>query len=162
MTQSNLARKIKKQTDADYLKLERKAETKHELIGGKIVAMAGASDRHNVIVSNLFLDLGLEVRKNGCRTFSSDVKVKANTGNYFYPDIVITCGEREFEDEKNDVLLNPVVIIEVLSKSTKLKDRNQKFDAYLKLKSLTDYVLVEQGKIRVEHFFRNKIKCIAT
>lgn len=90
--------------------------------------MAGASDTHNVIVSNLFLDVGVQARKKECRTFSGDMRVKAYTGNYFYPDIVITCGEREFEDEENDVLINLKVIIEVLSNSTKLKDRNEKFD----------------------------------
>lgn len=154
MSQSNLAYKKEDFTDQDYLEFERNADTKHEFRNGKIVAMAGASDTHNVIVSNLFLDVGVQARKNGCRTFSGDMRVKAETGNYFYPDIVITCGEREFEDEENDVLLNPKVIIEVLSKSTKLKDRNEKFDSYLKLESLTDYVLVEQNEMRIEHYFR--------
>lgn len=116
--------------------------------------MAGASDTHNVIVSNLFLDLGIRARENSCRTFSGDMRVKADTGSYFYPDVFITCGERKFEDEKNDVLLNPQVVIEVLSKSTKLKDRNEKFDSYLKMESLTAYVLVEQNEMRIEQYFR--------
>ncbi len=156
MSQSNLAYKTEDFTDEDYLKFERNAETKHEFQNGRIVAMAGASDTHNVIVSNLFLDVGIQARKNGCRTFSGDMRVKAYTRNYFYPDIVITCGERKFEDEENDVLVNPKVIIEVLSKSTKLKDRNEKFDSYLKLESLTDYVLVEQNEMRIEHYFRTE------
>ncbi len=154
MSQSNLAYKKENFTDQDYLEFERNADTKHEFRNGRIVGMAGASDTHNVIISNLFLDLGIRARENGCRTFSGDMRIKADTGSYFYPDIVITCGERKFEDEKNDVLLNPKAIVEVLSKSTKLKDRNEKFDSYLKLESLTDYVLVEQNEMRIEHYFR--------
>ena len=85
------------------------------------------------------------------------MRVKAanvKKSNYYYPDIVVTCGERKFEDGKKDVLLNPAVIIEVLSKSTKLKDRNEKLESYLSLESLTDYVLVEQDTMRIEHFSR--------
>lgn len=154
MGKSNLAYKIEDFTDADYLEFERNAKIKHEFRNGEVVAMAGASDNHNVIVSNLFLDVGIQARKNGCRTFSGDMRVKAKKGSYFYPDLVITCGEREFEDDKNDVLINPKVIVEVLSKSTELKDRNEKFDSYLQMESLTEYVLVEQDEMRIEHYFK--------
>ncbi|MGI8668644.1 MAG: Uma2 family endonuclease [Aridibacter sp.] len=154
MSQSNLAYKKEHFTDKDYLEFERNADTKHEFRNGKIVAMAGASDMHNVISSNIYGEIYIKLKGSECRPFSSDMRVKAETGSYFYPDIVITCGEREFEDEENDVLINPKVIVEVLSKSTKLKDRNEKFDSYLKLESLTDYVLVEQNEMRIEHYFR--------
>ncbi len=153
MSQSNIAYKKEDFTDEDYLEFERNADTKHEFLNGRIVAMAGASDTHNVISSNIYGEIYIKLKGSGCRPFSSDMRVKAITGSYFYPDIVITCGEREFEDEKKDVLLNPKVIIEVLSKSTKLKDRNDKFDSYLKLESLTAYVLVEQNEMRIEHYF---------
>lgn len=100
MSQSNLAYKKGNFADADYLEFERDADTKHEFRNGKIVAMAGASDTHNVIVSNLFLDVGIQARQNGCRTFSGDMRVKAYTGNYFYPDIVITCGKESLKIRK--------------------------------------------------------------
>lgn len=155
MTKANLATKKEPLTDTDYLRIERQAFEKSEFIGGRIVAMAGASENHNIISSNLFLEIGIQTKKNACRAFSSDMRVKAKKGNYYYPDIVVACGERKFEDNKKDVLLNPSVIVEVLSKSTKLKDRNEKLDSYTSLDSLTDYVLIEQDTVRVEHYIKS-------
>lgn len=157
MSRTNLAYKTELITAGEYLEFERAAKDKHEFIGGRIVAMAGATDRHNVIASNIFGELWTQLKGKKCRPFASDMRVNAKRGNYFYPDIVVTCGERKFEDVKRkDVLTNPTVIIEVLSKSTKLKDRNEKFDSYIQLESLTDYVLVEQDLMRIEHFSRTK------
>jgi Uma2 family endonuclease len=159
MNRSNLAfaKKDEYVSPEDYLAFEREATEKHEFIGGRIVAMAGASETHNVIASNLFGELFVQLKNTKCRAFASDMRVKsanAKKSYYYYPDIVVTCGERKFEDDKKDVLLNPTVIIEVLSKSTKLKDRNEKLESYLALKTLTDYVLVEQDTMRIEHFSR--------
>ena len=155
MTRANLAYKTEPVTAEEYLTFERAAKDKHEFIGGKIVAMAGATDRHNVIASNVFLEIGIQLKGTKCRAFASDMRVNAKRGNYFYQDIVVTCGERKFEDiKKKDVLVNPTVILEVLSKSTKLKDRNEKFESYILLESLTDYVLIEQDKIKIEHYSR--------
>lgn len=154
MSKTNLAYKKELLTDADYLRTEREAFEKSEFIGGRIVAMAGASENHNVISSNVFGEIWTQTKKTDCRAFSSDMRVKAKKGNYYYPDIVVVCGERAFEDNKKDVLINPTVIIEVLSKSTKLKDRNEKFDSYTSLGALTDYVLIEQDEMRVEHFIK--------
>jgi Uma2 family endonuclease len=154
MSKSNLAYKTTSLTDAEYLRIERQAFEKSELIGGEVVAMAGASENHNVISSNLFLEIGIQAKQTSCRAFSSDMRVKAKKGNYYYPDVVVVCGERRFEDNKKDVLLNPKVIIEVLSKSTKLKDRNEKLDSYMSLEGLSDYVLVEQDEMRIEHFIK--------
>ncbi len=154
MSKTNLAYKKELLTDADYLRTEREAFEKSEFIGGRIVAMAGASENHNVISSNVFGEIWTQTKKTDCRAFSSDMRVKAKKGNYYYPDIVVVCGERAFEDNKKDVLINPTVIIEVLSKSSKLKDRNEKFDSYTSLGALTDYVLIEQDEMRVEHFIK--------
>ncbi len=155
MSRVNLAYKTEPITAEEYLAFERGAKDKHEFIGGKIVAMAGATDRHNIIASNVFGELWTQLKATKCRVFASDMRVNAKRGNYFYPDIVVTCGERKFEDiKKKDVLVNPTVILEVLSKSTKLKDRNEKFESYILLESLTDYVLIEQDKIKIEHYSR--------
>lgn len=154
MSRTNLAYKNEPIAAEEYLTLERAAKDKHEFIGGEIVAMAGASENHNVITSNVFVEIGVQARKTGCRAFAADMRVKAKKGNYFYPDILVACGEREFEDGRKDVLLNPKVIFEVLSKSTQLKDRNEKFESYILLESLTDYVLIEQDVMRIEHFSR--------
>ncbi|MDQ6788673.1 MAG: Uma2 family endonuclease [Acidobacteriota bacterium] len=154
MSKTDLARKKESLTDAEYLRVEREAFEKSEFINGRIVAMAGASENHNVISSNVFLEIGIQTKKTDCRAFSSDMRVKAKKGNYYYPDIVVVCGDRRFEDNKKDVLLNPKVIVEVLSKSTKLKDRNEKLDSYMSLEDLTDYVLIEQDAMRIEHFIK--------
>ncbi len=155
MSRANLAYKTEPITAEEYLAFERAAKDKHEFISGKIVAMAGATDRHNVIASNVFGELWTQLKGTNCRAFASDMRVNAKRGNYFYPDIVVTCGERKFEDiKKKDVLVNPTVILEVLSKSTKLKDRNEKFESYILLESLTDYVLIEQDVMRIEHYSR--------
>lgn len=154
MSKNNLAYSKELLNDAEYLRVEREAFEKSEFINGRVVAMAGASENHNVISSNVFGEIWTQTKNSNCRAFSSDMRVKAKKGNYYYPDIVVVCGERKFEDNKKDVLLNPKVVIEVLSKSTKLKDRNEKFDAYTALEDLTDYVLVEQDEMRVEHFIK--------
>ena len=141
----------------DYLAFEREAKEKHEFIDGGIVAMAGASENHNVIAGNLFGELFIQLKNTNCRAFAGDMRVKAvksKRSDYFYPDIVVTCGQREFDDEKKDVLLNPQVVIEILSKSTHLKNRNEKLESYFASETLTDYVLVEQDTMRIEHFSR--------
>jgi Uma2 family endonuclease len=158
MSRTNLAYKKQSPTDEEYLNQEREAFEKSEFIGGRIVAMAGASETHNIISTNVFIEIGVQTKNSKCFPFSSDMRVKAKKGNYYYPDIVVVCGEREFEDDKKDVLLNPTVIVEILSKSTKLKDRNEKFDSYTTLASLTDYVLIEQDEPRVEHFIKKSEK----
>jgi Uma2 family endonuclease len=154
MSRANLAYKTEPITAEEYLAFERAAKDKHEFIGGKIVAIAGATDRHNVIASNVFGELWTQLKGTRFRVFASDMRVNAKRRNYFYPDIVVTYGERKFEDKKKDVLLNPTIIFEVLSKSTKLKDRNEKFESYVLLESLTDYVLIEQDKIKIEYYSR--------
>ena len=145
-------------TDSSYLKAERQAFEKSELVNGVVVAMAGASENHQLLVSNLSTEILISVKKTSCRAFTSDTRIKAQKGSYYYPDIVVTCGEREYEDEKRDVLLNPKIIIEVLSETTMLKDRNEKFDSYTSMPSATDYVLIEQNIMRVEHFSRTRNK----
>ena len=159
MSRTNVAFAAKNDfiTAEEYLAFEREAFEKHEFRNGKIVAMAGASDKHNIIAGNLFGELFIQLKNTSCRPFSSDMRVKAvkaKKSDYYYPDIVVTCGERKFEDDKRDVLLNAQIIIEVLSKSTKLKDRNEKLESYFALESVTDYVLIEQEAMRVEHFSR--------
>lgn len=154
VNKTNLAYKKELLTDAEYLRVERQAFEKSEFIGGRIVAMAGASENHNVISSNIFLEIGIQTKNSKCRAFSSDMRVKTKKGNYYYPDLAVVCGERKFEDNKKDILLNPKVIVEVLSKSTRLKDRNEKLDSYMSLADLTDYVLIAQDEMRIEHFIK--------
>ena len=142
-------------TPADYLAMERRAETKSEYLNGAIYAMSGASREHNTIVFNLARRIGNQLDNKPCRGYVNDMRVKVSpTGLYTYPDVVIACGELRFEDQHLDTLLNPTVIIEVLSNSTEAYDRGEKFAHYRALESLTDYLLVAQDKPRIEHYQR--------
>jgi len=142
-------------TAADYLDLERQAATKSEYLNGQIYAMSGASRKHNTIVFNLARRIGNQLDGKPCRGYVNDMRVKVSpTGLYTYPDVVVACGEPRFEDSHVDTLLDPTVIIEVLSDSTEAYDRGDKFAHYRALESLTDYLLVAQDKPRIEHYSR--------
>jgi Uma2 family endonuclease len=142
-------------TPEEYLALERKAEYKSEYINGQIYAMSGASREHNLIALNLASELRSQLKGKPCEVYASDMRVKVGpAGTYTYPDVVAVCGEPRFEDAQLDTLVNPTVIIEVLSQSTEAYDRGEKFAHYRDLESLTDYILVAQNRIRVEHYVR--------
>jgi Uma2 family endonuclease len=140
---------------ADYLTLERQAETKSEYLNGCIYTMSGASRNHNVITVNLARRLGNQLSGRPCQPFVADMRVKVSpTGLYTYPDALVVCGKPRFEDAQVDTLLNPTVIIEVLSDSTEAYDRGGKFAHYRTLESLTDYLLIAQNEPRIEHYCR--------
>jgi Uma2 family endonuclease len=142
-------------TPDEYLILERRAETKSEFLDGEMFAMTGASRPHNRIVLNLAFTLDSQLKAKGCEVFASDMRVKVSeTGLYVYPDVAVACGKPQFEDTEVDTLLNPKVIVEVLSKTTEGYDRGPKSTHYRALPSLTEYVLVAQDQIHVEHWVR--------
>jgi Uma2 family endonuclease len=139
----------------EYLALERQADTRSEYLHGRIFAMAGASVEHNVISGNVFVELHNRFRDRPCQAFASDMRVKvSDTGLYTYPDVVALCGEPRFEDAEVDTLLNPQVIVEVLSPKTEAYDRGEKFAHYRRLESAQEYVLIAQDRVRVEHYVR--------
>ena len=139
----------------EYLALERKAEVRSEYLDGDMVAMSGGSREHNLIVTNLVSELRLQLKGRPCEVYPSNMRVKVSaTGLYTYPDVVVVCGEPTFEDESVDTLLNPTLIIEVLSDSTEAYDRGGKFAHYRKLASLMEYVLIAQTKPHVEYYVR--------
>jgi Uma2 family endonuclease len=143
-------------TPAEYLALERRAEVKSEYVDGIMVAMAGASRAHVLITGNLAREIGIQLKNRSCETYSSDMRVLVTrTGLYTYPDLVVVCGEPQFEDSAVDTLLNPTVIIEVLSRATESSDRGKKYGHYRRLESLREYVLVAQDEVRVERFSRH-------
>ncbi len=143
-------------TPEEYLDIERKSEIRSEYINGRMIAMSGASWRHSIVGGNLFRELSSQLRGRACEAHTNDLRVKVSpTGMYTYPDIVALCGKAELEDEHLDTLLNPAVIIEVLSDSTEAYDRGEKFAHYRRIDSLREYVLVSQNKIRIEHYRRD-------
>ncbi|HVG43258.1 MAG TPA: Uma2 family endonuclease [Longimicrobium sp.] len=140
---------------AEYLALERRASEKSEYVDGRIYAMAGTSRFHNLIVINIVRELATQLRDRPCETYASEMRVKVQrTGMYTYPDVVAVCEEPRLEDAELDTLLNPSVIVEVLSPSTESYDRGEKFAHYRRLESLREYVLVAQTIRRIEHFRR--------
>ncbi len=142
-------------TEEEYLEFERNSEIKHEYYDGEIFAMSGASEAHNLIVVNVVGELRSQVKKKPCRVYPSDMRLKIETTKlYTYPDVMIVCGDRKFDDEHKDMLLNPDVIIEVLSDSTENYDRGRKFENYRKIGSLKEYVLIHQDVRKIERFFR--------
>ncbi len=142
-------------TPEEYLAQERKALRKSEYRNGQIYAMPGASHEHNVIMGNTFAELHIQLRDRTCIVYPSDMRVKvSSTGRYTYPDVVVVCEVPRFEDSHFDTLLNPTVLIEVLSPSTAAYDRGEKFASYQKLDSLCEYVLISQNSVHVEHYLR--------
>lgn len=142
-------------TPEDYLAIEREADFKSEYYRGEMFAMAGASRVHILIVSNAVRTLGNQLLNRDCHVYSNDMRVKVNKlKKYTYPDIVITCGKETFEDDQADTLVNPVLIIEVLSESTEAYDRGKKFEHYQYLESLSEYLLISQDSYRVEQYVR--------
>jgi Uma2 family endonuclease len=142
-------------TEREYLELERRSEIRSEYLAGRIYAMSGASRRHNLVALNLAGELRAQLRGRPCEAYVSDMRVKVSpTRMYTYPDVVALCGEPRFEDTAVDTLLNPSVIIEVLSTSTESYDRGEKFFQYRRIETLREYVLVAQSKMRVEHYRR--------
>ena len=139
----------------EYLALERQADYKSEYFNGVVYAMSGASLNHNTIVANVIIELGQQLRGRDCRILPSDIKVRMpDSRKFFYPDVSVVCGEPQFHDERTDVLLNPILIIEVLSESTESFDRGKKFQAYQRLESLQEYILISQSKPVAEQFVR--------
>jgi Uma2 family endonuclease len=153
-------------TEEEYLEIERASEEKHEYIDGRIYAMAGESEDHNTICVNLASEIRPQLKHGTCRVFSKDMKARSGPepkpfqptkGFFSYPDVLVVCGERQYHDKFRDVLLNPQVIIEVISKSTEAFDRGEKFLRYRTwLPTFTDYVLVSQSAPIIEHYRRQE------
>jgi Uma2 family endonuclease len=138
----------------EYLAIDRQAEIRSEYLDGEMFAMAGGSYTHNVIVGNLVGEIRQQLKGRPCTVCPSDQRVHVPEIDYTYPDVVVVCGEPRFEDEHLDILLNPVLIVEVLSPTTEAYDRGKKFQLSQEIESLVEYVLVAQDRHRVELFLR--------
>jgi Uma2 family endonuclease len=144
-------------TEAEYLEFERASELKHEFIDGEVLAMTGASRAHNLICTTTSFLLYSQLRGRSCEIYSADMRVKVETtGLYTYPDISVVCGDPQFADDEFDTLLNPTVLIEVLSPSTERYDRGRKFQHYRELPSLREYALIAQDSPRIERYLRQQ------
>jgi len=139
----------------EYLVLERQSEERHEFLDGETFAMTGASRWHNRIVLNIAAALHVQLRGRPCEAFASDMRVRVSaTGLYTYPDVVVVCGEPRFDDSELDTILNPTLLVEVLSPSTEGYDRGKKFAHYRTIEALAEVVLISQEQVEVERFSR--------
>lgn len=148
------ARRIK-WTEDEYLERERRSPAKNEFLDGEIYAMAGATLRHNTIAANVIMALGRLVHGKPCRTFTSDQRIHVPaTGLYTYPDAGILCGKPQLHDKDGMSLLNPLLLVEVLSRSTEDYDRGEKLEHYRNIPSVTEVLLVSTSGPRVDHHRR--------
>lgn len=142
-------------TPEEYLAFERASTQKHEYADGEIFAMSGGTYDHSLIGQNVARELGIALLERPCDVHGSDMRIKVEASSrYFYADVLVVCGSPVFEDETRDTILNPKLIVEVLSDSTERYDRGEKFTHYRKLASLEDYVLASQTEPLVEHYRR--------
>ena len=140
---------------ATYVRLAEESETRLELIGGNIVAMAGASETHNDLSGEIVTAMNIGLKGSGCRATPADLRVHVEeTGDNFYPDVVVRCKDAEFHDSIPHTLLTPRIIVEILSPSTQKKDREIKLTAYKRIASLQHYLLVSQERVLVHHYQR--------
>lgn len=143
-------------TPDEYLAAERLSDYRSEYLDGGVYPMTGGSINHNQITINLILELGAQLRARPCRVLGVDLKVRLpDSRKFFYPDVVTVCDELQVHDERKDVILNPDLVIEVLSPSTEAFDRGAKFRAYQTIESLKEYVLVSQNEPLIEQYVRN-------
>lgn len=154
MKSNALAQDEELYTPEEYLAFERGAEEKHEYHAGEIIAVAGPTRAHNLITGNIAHRLANQLEGRPYETYSSAMRMRSTPSDYVYPDVVVVCGEPQFEDDEFDTLLNPLVVFEVLSKSTESRDRGEKFSDYRAIASVTDILFVSQYRMRVEHYVR--------
>lgn len=154
-TSQNLAVRESLISEAEYLAFEEKSKTRHEFMDGEIFATAGATRKHNLATNNISTELNLQLRERDCEVYSSDFRVRVRNGHNVYPDVAVAC-EKILTEDDDKTLLNPIVVFEVLSKSTEKRDRSDKAEDYYRLSSLQEYILVSQYRVRVEQFSRQK------
>ncbi len=139
----------------EYLELERKSPTKHEYIAGRMIEMAGATKEHNLIVGNVIFLLIGQLRGRPGTVYPSDMRVRIPaTGLYTYPDVTVVVDETHLDDDERDILLNPTVIVEILSASTENYDRGEKFQSYRTIETLQEYIMMAQDAHHIEQYVR--------
>ena len=140
----------------EYLRMEENSSEKHEYFQGEIFSMGSGIPRHNFLVANVTAELIFGLRGKDCTPYSSDMRILVrSSGLYTYADVSVVCGETELAPDRNDTIINPVLIVEVLSPSTEKYDRSQKFELYRGLESLKDFLLVDQARVYIELYTRS-------
>ncbi|MBX3437171.1 MAG: Uma2 family endonuclease [Planctomycetaceae bacterium] len=147
---------LKRLSWEQYVEYERDAPEKSEFYDGELFAMAGGSANHCLVATNFTREAGNALKSRNCRVYGSDMRVLCPTGLGTYPDASIVCSEPHYRGDGQDTLVNPVVLVEVLSPTTEAYDRGKRFEHYQSLLSLQEYVLISQDHVRIEHFARQR------
>jgi Uma2 family endonuclease len=152
-----VAEPVKRLTEIEYLDLERGLESRNEFFGGEMFARSGGTPRHSQIATNLAAEFRNRLKGKRCVPYNSDLRLKVEaTGLFTYPDLSVVCGPLQFAPGTDDTVVNPRLIIEVLSDSTEAYDRGKKFENYRQMPSLREYLLVGQKEPRIEQFVRQE------
>lgn len=147
---------IPRMSPEEFLEFERSSDERHEYRNGEIFAMSGAKRAHNLISVNLAAELRTGLKGRDCETYASDMRIWVGIAAlYTYPDMVVVCGELQFLDTTQDTLVNPTVLIEILSESTEAYDRGRKFEYYRKIDSLKEYILIAQTHPYIEKYVKH-------
>ena len=143
-------------TEAEYLEYDLCSEFKNEFINGQVIPKIGCSEKHNTISINISSELRTQLKNKPCKVYAGDMRIKVkSTGLFAYPDLLVVCPKLQFSGDKPDTLLNPLVIIEILSDSTESIDRGAKFSHYRQIPSLKEYLLVSQNSLKIEKYHLN-------
>ena len=150
-----LPKPLRRLAEAEYLKIERAAGFKSEFFDGEMFAMAGGTPQHSLIATNLAREMGNRLKSGHCVPYNADLRIKIEaTGLYTYPDLSVICGSLQFAQGTDDTVVNPALLVEVLSDSTEAYDRGKKFEHYRQIPTLQEYLLVSQKEPRIEQFIR--------
>jgi Uma2 family endonuclease len=158
MSEKILSQSEKKYTVEDYLKFEQRNSNKHEFIDGKVLSMADSNRTHSLIVTNTTIAIGSRVRGQNCELYAGDMRVQLNPKRFGYPNIVVVNGKPTFSSNQSDILLNPTVVFEVISKNTSSNDKTEKLESYLEMGSIRECLFVKEDEMRVEHYAKQTIK----
>jgi Uma2 family endonuclease len=158
MNDKELPQAEKKYTPEEYLKMERRSATKSEFFDGKILANAASNRSNNLIATNATIAIGSRLQGQKCEIYVNDMRVKLSSKHICYPDVVIVNGVPSFIDNAFDTLVNPTVVIDILSKNTSFQDKTEKLECYLALTSIREYLIIKEDEMRVEHYFKQNPK----
>jgi Uma2 family endonuclease len=158
MSERSLSQPEKNYSVEDYLRMERNSSTKHEFIDGRILSSAGSSRQHNLIGTNTTVAVGSRIRGHKCELYVNDMRVQLSPNRFSYPDVIVVSGEPKFADSETDVLLNPTVVVEVISRGSSSYDRTVKLESYLAMDSVREILLIKEDEMRAEHYYKQNPK----
>ena len=148
----------KKASMDEYLTTERHSSSRHDFADGRLIARAGANRFHNILVANTAIALGSRMHGHKSEIYISNMRVKLKNNYICYPDVVVVSGEPTFADQNSDLLLNPTVVVEIMSNQTNSTDKTNKLESYLAMESIKEFVLLKEEEMRVEHYARQNAK----